>query len=107
VELGEADRFVVGLLASREARLESLIKELGREADVGRRLRLAAAERLAAQDMARALDQAERIFGGAAGRTEAPIEEHSAMGTEGGRVLAFAPAAAGLSPAAQRIVAVL
>jgi hypothetical protein len=104
VELGEADRFVVGLLASREVRLEGLVAELRREKDAGRRLRLIAAERLAAQDMAKALDQAERTYGSAVEGAAAEVEEQAATGTEGGRVLAFAPAG-GLSAVAQRIAA--
>ncbi len=63
VELGEPDLFLVGLLASREARLTELARDLAECKDQGRVLRIIAAERLAAGDMARALDQAERIFG--------------------------------------------
>jgi hypothetical protein len=63
VELGEPDTFLVGLLASREARLQELARDLARRKDESRRLKIISAERLAAQDMAKALDQAERIFG--------------------------------------------
>lgn len=63
VELTEADLYVVDLLASREARLEDLRRELRRERDADRWLRVVQAERLAAADMAKALDQADRVLG--------------------------------------------
>lgn len=103
VELQDADAYVVGLLASREARLEGLVAELRREKDGGRRLRLLAAERLAAQDMAKALDQAERVFG--AVTVEDAVEQaRQATGTDGANVIAFA-SKRGPSPVAQRIAA--
>jgi hypothetical protein len=101
--LADADRYVVGLLASREALLEGLGAELRRERDSGRRLRLVSAERLAALDMAKALDLAERTFGGAV----AEEEPARATGTDG-RVLAFAaPTLRGLGAHAQRIASVV
>jgi hypothetical protein len=107
VELEEPDRFVVGLLASREVRLEALGAELRRERDSGRRLRIVAAERLAAADMQKALDQAERAFGAAVAEDEVPARA-KATGTDGGRVVPFVSASArGLGQHAQRIVAAL
>ena len=106
VELGEADGYLLGLLATREARLEELAAELVRSKDdMTLRLRLVAAERMAAQDMARALDQAERHFGS---RVEAMPAQAVATGT-GGRVVSFPTPAPGTpaSVTGQRIVAVL
>ena len=106
VELGEADRYVVGVVASREARLEQLAAAVSSASDGALQLQLVQAERLAAQDVGRGLDLLERTFGASVG--EVAVEEReavsvSATGTDG-RVLAFA-ARGGLSPVAQRIAA--
>jgi hypothetical protein len=60
IEVGDADLYVIGVLASREAALERL-----RRAVVKKKLNvgLVAAERLAASAFTRALEQAERVFG--------------------------------------------
>lgn len=87
VELGEPDLFLVGLIASREARLEELSADLAECKDEGRRLRIIAAERLAAGDMAKALDQAERVFG--ARVTEGLPETVKRAAESGGSVVAF------------------
>ena len=107
VELGEADRYVVGIIASREARLEQLAAAVSSAVDGALQLQLVAAERLAAQDVARGLDLLERTFGGSVG--EVAVEERQAVGATGtdGRVLPFASKGAGLSPVAQRIAAVV
>lgn len=63
VELGEPDTFLVGLIASREARLQELAHALAKCKDESHRLRIVAAERLAAGDVARVLDQAQRVYG--------------------------------------------
>jgi hypothetical protein len=99
VQLGEPDAYVVGLVASREARLEELSGELARCKRPERRLRLLQQERLAAADMQKALDLLDRTYGGAATEAAAPVR---ATGT-GGRVVAFPQR--GLGPMAQRIVA--
>lgn len=104
IELQEADNYVIGLLASREARLEGLVAELRRERDAGRRLKLIAAERLAAADMAKALDQAERVFGASVG--EAVVEPRAAATGTDGNVIPFV-SKVGLSPTAQRLVGAL
>jgi hypothetical protein len=106
VELAEADLYVVGLLASREARLEALGRELRRERDAGRRLRVVAAERLAAGDMQKALDLAERVFGQQVAAGEEQVEVHArATGTD--NVLAFESAGRSLGTVAQRIASVV
>lgn len=96
--LGEADSYPLALTALAESRLEELGQELATCRDRDRRLRLLAAERLAAQDMAKGLDLLERTFGGAIGEA-VPLK---ATGT-GGRVLDFPRP--GLGPLAQRLVA--
>lgn len=109
VELGEADVFAVALLASREARLEELTRALAacrRDQDL--RLRLVTRERLAASDMARALDAAERAFGGMV--EEAAVAQGVTVRATGtGRVVPF-PAGGDQKPlgvTAQRIVVAL
>jgi hypothetical protein len=87
VELGEPDLYLVGLIASREARLTELADDLAACKDEGRRLRIIAAERLAAGDMAKALDQAERVFG--ARVTEGLPENVKRAAESGGSVVAF------------------
>jgi hypothetical protein len=104
--LTSADDYVLGLAASREARLEELTLSLARCKDQGQRLRLVAAERLAAVDMGKALEVLERTYGAAAPAQE---EQLKATGTtswsgSGGSVVAF-PAPSGLDVCAQRIVA--
>lgn len=108
IELQESDGYVIGLLASREVRLEQLAHAVAIERDGSVQLRLVSAERLAAQDMARALDQAERVFGAsvAEGAAVEQREAVSATGTDG-RVLPFASKGSGLSPVSQRIAAVV
>jgi hypothetical protein len=105
VELTDADRVLIGVVASREVRLEALGRELRREKDSGRRLRVIAAERLAAQDMSKALDQLVRTFGAAAAEEETVAARGT--GTDGGRVLSFEARPQGLGRLAQRIVAAL
>ena len=103
VELADADRYVVGLLASREARLDELTGDLARCKDESRRLRLVAAERLAAGDMQRALELVHRTYGAAeADEQEAGVLQ-AATGTHG-RVVAFRQRG-GLGPLAQRLAA--
>jgi hypothetical protein len=103
VELGEPDTYLVGLIASREARLEELAGELARCKDEGRRLRIVAAERLAAGDMAKALDQAERVFGPRVAEGAPAIRKAA---HEGGSSIVPFPTRAG-SMAGQRIVVAL
>jgi hypothetical protein len=103
VELGEPDTFLLGLISSREARLQELAQDLADCKDEGRRLRITAAERLAAGDFAKALDQAERIFGPRV--TEGEPQAVKLAAQSGGSVVAF-PARPG-SVAGQRIVAAL
>jgi hypothetical protein len=107
LELSDGDLYVLGVAASREARLESLAIDLKREKDAGRRLKLVAAERLAAADMTRVLDLLGRTYGTAVADPVPEVEE--ATGTEGEtRVLPFSSAAThGLGPTAARIVAAL
>jgi hypothetical protein len=102
--LTEADDYVLGLAASREARLAELARDLARCKDESRRLRLVAAERLAAGDMAKALELLERTYGAAAPAVEEPLR---ATGTAGrvGRVVTFPGKTAGLGVGAQRCVA--
>jgi hypothetical protein len=107
VELGEADLYVIGLVASREARLEALGGELWRERDAGRRLRVVAAERLAAADFGKALDMLERVFGASIGEVE-EAEQQRVRATGTDNVLAFdAGAGRALGIVAQRIAAVV
>jgi hypothetical protein len=101
VELGEADDYIIGLVASREARLQELAVALAACKSARRRLQLGQAERMAAQDMSKALDLVERTYGGA-GEVEKTAQA-AATGTGGAHVVPFRPA--GLSPTAQRIVA--
>ena len=100
VELGEPDAYVVGLVASREARLEELAGELARCKRPDRRLRLLQQERLAAGDMQKQLDLLERTYGGAVTEAAAPV---GAAGTTSGRVVPFPQRRLGAT--AQRIVA--
>jgi hypothetical protein len=108
VELGAADVFVVALLATREARLEDLGRRLVQCRDETRRLRLIAAERLAAADMAKALDAAERAFGGLV-EDVAVVQGTSVRATGTGQVVTFPTGAEEKRPGplAQRIFAVL
>lgn len=99
VELGEADHYVIGLVASREARLQELSEALATCKTQRRRLQLVQAERMAAQDMAKALDLVERTYGGA-GEVEKTAQV-AATGTGGARVVPFR----GPSATAQRILA--
>jgi hypothetical protein len=87
VELNEADRLLVGLLASREANLQALRTAIGR-ARIDRRLELEIAEDRAARAFGLALDRAERVL---APRCNAEEEKDPALaaGAEG-RVLSFA-----------------
>jgi hypothetical protein len=112
IEVQEADGYVLGLLASREARLEELVLDLRRERDPSRRLRVVACERLAAADMGKALEYAEKVFGASLsepGETQVHGEQElTGTGTDGARVLAFEPAPTrALGVVAGRIVAAL
>jgi hypothetical protein len=107
LELGEADDYVLGLLACREVRLRDLTRVVARSKGSDK-LRAIAAERMASADFAKALDMAERLFGARAGEQE---QEQAvvATGTAGGRVVPFraaSPTKAG-PVAQQRIVAAL
>jgi len=62
VELNDADRLLVGLVASRQANLEALRRAIGR-AGIDRRLALEIAEDRAARAFGAAMDRAERVFG--------------------------------------------
>ena len=63
VVLDEADLRVVGLVASRETRLEQLAAAVAGELDGGTQLRLVEAERKAWADVVAAFDLVERTFG--------------------------------------------
>ena len=88
-ELNDADRYVVALLATREADLETVRRDLAAEADVKARLALLAAEDRLCRAFGAALDRAERTFSGRmAGEGE--IELPQAAG-EGRRMLRIVP----------------
>jgi len=103
VELADTDLELVGVIASRQARLAALGEELAREADPDRRLRIGAAERMAALDVLKALDAAERAWGGVAVEGEAEPAVVQRTGTDDGRVVPFR--APGLGVVAQRVAA--
>lgn len=95
VEVGEADAFIVGLLAVRTARLEQLSRAIAAEADGATQLKLVEAERRAAAAVQASLDHLERALGVAAA-AEAPAQLR-ATGTSGpapGRVISFAVSSA-------------
>lgn len=105
VDRAGPDGDLVALVASRQARLSALAGELAAERDPDRRLRIGAAERLAAGDYARALDLVERAFGSRVELAAEEPDELRATGTDG-NVLPFqAPGVR--SKTAQRIVAVV
>ena len=94
VVLDEADLRVVGLVASRETRLEQLAAAVAGELDGGAQLRLVEAERKAWADVVAAFDLVERTFGGVVAEAVARPAALRATGTSGPapRVLAFAGA---------------
>lgn len=71
LELGDADRLLVGLLASREANLADLRRRLAGEGHPEMRLKVGQHERAAAADFARTLELCERLLGARIG-DEAP-----------------------------------
>lgn len=99
----DADTYVLGLAANRESRLEELVDALAKCKDDGRRLRLISAERLAAGDMAKALELLERTYGAAV----PAVQELRATGTGGGPRLVSFPPPTGLGVLGQRIVQAL
>lgn len=116
IEIGGADRFVIGLLASREANLRGLRVALALAEVPGDRLALLAAESRAARDFAAALDKGEAVFGARAAAAVSTLP--MAVGESGrdrGRVLAMperpglklASRGRGAQAVAERILAAL
>ncbi len=87
VQLAEADRYVVAIVASREAALEDLQLQLKRTREVGLRLRIHEATRRASLAFAAGLELLERTFGARVGGVALPV----AVGGGTAKVLPLVP----------------